>query len=202
MPTPEKILEGLTYAANQYSVLAILWHVIFLALIIILFTGRKPPKKITGIILALPVISVGIIAVFIPNPFNAIIFLLAGILLLIFGNFLADENIEIHWNIFSVAGLLLIIYGWVYPHFVDGSSLFRYLYRAPTGIVPCPTLSIVIGFTLFFNGFKSKKWMFTLVVLGLFYGIFGFFRLKVYLDIGLLLGALLLGILALLPKRV
>jgi len=86
----------------------------------------------------------------------------------------------------------MIIFGWVYPHFLEKSSLINYLYSAPTGLIPCPTLSIVIGFALLFNRFESKAWPLILSVISLFYGLFGIFRLKVMLDAGLLFGALFL----------
>jgi hypothetical protein len=60
------------------------------------------------------------------------------------------------------------------------------------GLIPCPTLSVFIGFTLLFHGFGSKKWMLSAALIGLFYGIFGVLRLKVYLDVALIAGALFL----------
>jgi hypothetical protein len=43
-----------------------------------------------------------------------------------------------------------------------------------------------------FHGFGSKKWMLVAALFGLFYGIFGVLRLKVYLDLALVAGALFL----------
>jgi len=37
MPTPEEILTGLTGIANDYSLLAIIWHIIFLIFVVYLF---------------------------------------------------------------------------------------------------------------------------------------------------------------------
>jgi hypothetical protein len=63
-------------------------------------------------------------------------------------------------------------------------------------LIPCPTLSIVIGFTLLANGMSSRYWSLSLAVLGLFYGLFGILRLQVQIDAGLLIGATTLTILA------
>jgi hypothetical protein len=90
----------------------------------------------------------------------------------------------------------MISFGWVYPHFLESGNWFNYLYAAPTGLIPCPTLSITIGFALLANGLSSRVWSLFLAIIGLFYGLFGIFRLEVHLDVGLLVGALLLFILA------
>ncbi|MCU0653355.1 MAG: hypothetical protein MUD10_03795, partial [Candidatus Pacebacteria bacterium] len=47
-------------------------------------------------------------------------------------------------------------------------------------------------YSLVFNGLGSKSIMLTLIIFGLFYGVFGVLRLAVYLDIFLILGALVL----------
>jgi hypothetical protein len=75
------------------------------------------------------------------------------------------------------------------------------VYAAPVGLVPCPTLSIVIGFTLLVGGFNSRKWMLILAIVGLFYGIIGYFRLGVKLDIGLIVGALTVALVSFWPSR-
>ena len=50
----------------------------------------------------------------------------------------------------------------------------------PTGLVPCPTLSIVIGLALIVEGLDSRIWTSVLVgATGVFYGIFGAVRLGV-----------------------
>ena len=60
------------------------------------------------------------------------------------------------------------------------------------GLIPCPTLSLVIGFTLLAGGFGSKAWSLVLVAAGTFYGLFGVARLGVVLDVVLAGGALCL----------
>jgi hypothetical protein len=84
---------------------------------------------------------------------------------------------------------VLIVYGWTYPHFLDTDSWIAYLYASPFGIVPCPTLSVVMGITLAFRILRSRSWSTTLVVAGLLYGGIGVFRLGVLLDWGLLFAA-------------
>ena len=84
----------------------------------------------------------------------------------------------------------------VYPHFFGISyplpwvfGPLAYLYAAPTGLIPCPTLSLVIGFALLGGGLGSRAWSISLAAVGLFYGLFGVMRLRVYWDIPLIFGA-------------
>jgi len=62
------------------------------------------------------------------------------------------------------------------------------------GLIPCPTLSLLIGFLLLYNGFGSQAVTLTFVIAGLFYGIFGVLKLGVYLDIFLVFGSITLVI--------
>ena len=86
----------------------------------------------------------------------------------------------------------MIAFGLIYPHFLNTDSFIKYLYASPLGLVPCPTLSLLIGFVLLYNGFGSNSISIAFIVIGLFYGIFGVFKLGVYLDLGLLFGTITL----------
>jgi hypothetical protein len=79
--------------------------------------------------------------------------------------------------------------GFVYPHFLQGGSFFWYLYAAPMGVLPCPTLAFVTGVTLMVDGVGSRPWNVILVAAGLFFGIVGVAKLGVWLDVGLVIGA-------------
>ncbi|MEJ2595347.1 MAG: hypothetical protein P8100_09530 [bacterium] len=93
---------------------------------------------------------------------------------------------------FIVIGIIMIVFGLVYPHFIETDSAVKYLYASPAGLIPCPTLSILIGFILLFNGFGSQPITMTFVVFGLFYGFFGAMKLHVHLDFALIFGSLTL----------
>lgn len=202
MPSHEEILTGLARIANDYSLIAILWHLVFLIFIILLFLGKRPPKKYTTMFLTLPLISAGIMALMTGNPFNAIVFIALSLILVLYALKLSSEQIEVKVNFPGIIGIAMIAFGWVYPHFVETSMPLKYLYATPLGLIPCPTLSLVIGFTLLFQGFSSRKWILALTVIGLYYGLFGLFSLKVYLDAGLVIGAIVLGMLYFSVKKV
>jgi hypothetical protein len=190
MPAPFEILNSLALAANKFTTIAIVWHLIILIFILLLITGRKFNTKQISAGLAIFLLSVAIIAVLVSNPFNAIMFALAALISGIMTLKFKPLVIGLKWDFVSVAGLIILIFGFVYPHFLEGDSYVRYLYASPMGLIPCPTLLAFIGISLMLRGFGSKKWMLVAALFGLFYGIFGVLRLKVYLDVVLIAGAL------------
>jgi len=135
------------------------------------------------------------------NPFNGTVFLLFGIILAVIGLRMPNERTQKApaWGL--VFGILMILFGWIYPHFLVDGTWIKYLYAAPMGLIPCPTLSFTIGFAMLANGFSSRAWTMLLVFLGVFYSLFGALRLGVHLDFVLLAGALLLLIQMLASKH-
>jgi len=201
MPTPEKILNGLSLAANSYTLLSIFWHIIVLLFLILLISGKRPSNKLVTIGSILTMLSVALVAIMVSNPFNAVMFLLASLLFAYITWRLPQTAVSISWDFYSVTGIIMIAFGLVYPHFLEDADFFNYLYASPLGLIPCPTLSLVVGFTLLFHGLYFKKWMLSLALVGLFYGIFGVFRLKVYLDLVLIAGSLSLVVLSFMIKN-
>lgn len=139
--------------------------------------------------MCLPVISVAVMAFMTGNPFNGMLFSILALLLFIFGLKASGQPVQNSSLVFMVIGILMIAFGMVYPHFIGEGSFVRYLYASPVGLIPCPTLSLLIGFLLLYNGFGSQSLTFTLVIFGLFYGIFGALKFGVYLDIFLVFGS-------------
>lgn len=196
MPTPQEILRGLQELANGWRALAVFWHAYFGALLLGFAWGVRPERRLLGILLALPLLSVSILAWTIGNPFNGTVFALAALALATVSLTLPAGPVPMGplWTV--NLGALLFAFGWVYPHFLETSSPLAYLYAAPTGLVPCPTLSIVVGMSLLVDGLGSKAWCLVLAASGIFYGIFGAFRLGVTIDVVLIAGA---GALSLVP---
>jgi apolipoprotein N-acyltransferase len=196
MPTPSDIIEGLSAIVKNFKWIAIAWHILFAVVVVLFFTGWRPKRKFAAFALSVPLLSVSVLAWIKNNPFSGIVFLLFAVLLAVVGLRLPDEKVQrgVPWA-FGI-GILMIIFGWIYPHFLESGKWFEYLYAAPTGLIPCPTLSITIGFALLANGLSSRLWSFLLAFIGLFYGLFGVIRLGVHLDVGVLIGSLALVLLA------
>jgi hypothetical protein len=196
MPTPQQILRGLEELANGWRPLAVFWHAYFGALLMSLCLGARPDRRLAGVLLSLPLLSVSALAWMSANPFNGTLFALTGIASIAMAVKLPEGRVGLGPRWALIAGCLLSAFGWVYPHFLETSPFLTYLYAAPTGLVPCPTLSIVIGVSLILNALGSRLWCFVLGLTGVFYGIFGAVRLGVAIDVFLLAGALSMVFLA------
>jgi hypothetical protein len=194
VPSPEEILAGLRTIANDWRWLAGVWHGYFGVLAFGLVLGVRPSRRTAGVLLALPLLSVSALSWIYANPFNGGVFALAGVALLLIALKLGGGAVRVGPRWSTVAGALMFTFGWVYPHFLGGATPAAWLYAAPTGLIPCPTLSIVIGATLVLEGLGSRSWCLVLAVVGLFYGVFGAFRLGVQIDLALLVGAVVMAI--------
>lgn len=190
MPTPDQILAGLGSIANDWSLLAAAWHVYYGAIPVLVLLGGRPSRRLTGALLSLPLLSVSGLAWGTGNPFNGAFFAISSIALIVIAARLPRESIQIAPTWMVMTGAFMFLVGWVYPHFLSAASPLAYLYAAPTGLIPCPTLSATIGLALVASGVGSAAWMRVLGVTGLFYGLFGAARLGVWIDMALLLGAI------------
>ena len=199
MPSVRDILASLHVIANQHLSIAILWHALFYLTLAGLAGNWRPGNRMMGLLLLFPALSVAVLSGISGNTFNATLF---SALVVLAGWFTYRTNREtIQWSAqpFQGLGLLLVIFGLVYPHFLDTGSYYTYLFAAPVGLIPCPTLSVMAGFLLMLNGLGSRALAWIVAGFGFFYGALGTFYLGVWLDAGLLAGATGLMILGLRP---
>lgn len=189
MPSSEDIVRGLGEIARGWPRLAVLWHLYFSVIVVALLAGYRASRRIMGVLLAIPLLSVSALSWEGGNPFNGTVFGLATVTLLVAAKRLGLEKVELASKPSVAAGTLLLAFGLVYPHFPTVGSVLSYLYAAPTGLIPCPTLSAIIGLALILGGFGSVLWPAILGVLGLFYGFYGAVTLGVSIDWILFAGA-------------
>jgi hypothetical protein len=189
MPSSQTILDQLKLVSNSAVSVALGWHVALALAVAALILGWRPSQRAAGVMLATPVISAAAVALTFGNPFNGVILGALGCALVLIALRLPVARVARGGSAAAAVGILMIGFGSWYPHFVEGGTPLAYLYAAPTGLIPCPTLSLVIGFALLGGGLRSRAWSITLAAVGLFYGLFGVVRLGVSLDIPLILGA-------------
>jgi hypothetical protein len=189
VPSPEKILAGLQLIANRAQTVATLWHIAVLLALIAVVSGWRPSRRTSALALVLPLLSVAIVAALHRGAFNGAVFTVLGIALALLGRRVPADppGKPPRWAL--GLGIAMAVLGFVYPHFLAVGSFFWYLYGAPLGVLPCPTLSFVIGVTLVLDGVGSRAWAVLLAAVGLCYGLVGVVRLGVWLDVGLLFGA-------------
>ena len=192
MPKTPDILSGLQSIVNNYSTFAIIWHFAIYLLSGFIIARWRPSNRVLTLLFSLPILSVAVFAWISGNPFNGTLFSILTILIFVFGLRASASPISFSGLPFLAAGIIMVVFGLVYPHFVNGDSFIRYLYASPFGLIPCPTLSLIIGFALILNGFGSRSISISLIAFGLFYGVFGVLKLSVHLDLFLLFGTLTL----------
>ena len=192
MPSPEAILAEATAIANEWQSVAIIWHIVLAIAVVALGVGWQPPTRWLALTLAAPFISVSAVAWMFSNPFNGTAFAVFGVLLIVVARRFSSIRFERASPLFSAAGVLLVVFGWMYPHFLRADSWTAYAYASPFGLLPCPTLSVVIGLTLIFGLTRERAWGAALAVAATIYGVIGVFQLGVSFDYGLLAGAAVL----------
>jgi len=199
-PTPEGIISSLTELANKWRLTAVFWHLYFAIFIAALVFGIRPSKRVAGLLLALPFLSVSILAFTIFNPVNGVGFALVGMLLVYVSVKMPREPVQIAPWWVLIAGVFMFVFGWIYPHFLDASSPYSFLYSSPIGVIPCPTLSIGISLALIMSSLNSRKVSLILGNAGVIYGLTGVAMLGVTIDLILLFGAIVTLIFAFVGK--
>lgn len=199
MPSPELILENLSYTANTAIWLAVAWHVaVGVALVALASRHWQPSRKRAASLLALPALSVSAVAWLFGNPFNGAAFLLIAALIAAIGARLPADPVEpgSKWSI--VLGAAALGYAWLYPHFVAADAAWLAV-GSPMGVLPCPTLALIGGFGLIAGAFGSRAWAVATGLAGLFFGLVGILSLGVLLDSGLVIVSGALLVLAIAP---
>jgi hypothetical protein len=195
MPTTPEILAGLTTIANEGLLVAVAWHFAIATAIVWIVTGWRPTRRAAAVLMATPLVSVAAFAFAYGNPFNGAVFALGALALVILGLTARAGRVQPGPRWATAIGVAMVAYAWAYPHFLDGGSPIVYLFAAPVGLVPCPTVALVIGLSLLAGG-VNRRVAGVVALLGLFYGGFGAARLGVLLDLGLIVGAIGLAVLA------
>jgi len=189
-----EILAGLGRIANEAFAYAVLWHLVIAGLLIALLLQWRPAPRLAGGLLCLPLASVSGFAWAFGNPFNGIAFAMVTVVLGLFVWRAPERDVRRSrpWTV--ALGGMLVAFGWFYPHFLVGRPALAYLYGAPVGLIPCPTLSLLIGVTLIGSGPNTKSGSLVLAGAGAFYALFGALRLGVLIDLVLLAGSIGLGL--------
>ena len=191
---PESILAALTQIANGWRGLAFVWHVLLAVLLLKIVAGWRPSSQLLARLLIAPLLSVSLLAWLSGNAFNGSAFAVVAATLLRATTRLSNAPVQLGSRARVASGVAFIVFGWTYPHFLTTNSWTAYLYASPFGLLPCPTLSVVLGITLLVRDCRSSLWTAPLVIAGLLYGAIGVFGLGVPLDWGLLAAAAILAV--------
>jgi hypothetical protein len=184
------ILTAAARIATEWIPLAAAWHIAAAALALSLWWPGLDGRAIATLLSVMPV-SVAAMAAWSGNPFNLAVFAAMGLVMIALAGTSVSSRVTLAGGRDAAAGLIMCGFGWVYPHFLDGPA-WQYLYGAPLGLLPCPTLAFLIGVSLLANSFDSKPWTILMSSVGLIYGAIGVFILRVTIDWFLIAGAAIL----------
>jgi hypothetical protein len=184
----EKVLDYLTTVSNLNLWLNAVIHLMVLTAVLILIFAKENRVKrwvVDGVICLL-FISIVSVAIVYGNPFHALTMgLLAVFAVIELWQGKNEFNIP-KINLHTFIAFSSIIIGFWYPDFVKTTPI-ALLLVSPAGIVPCPTLLIVLGLlTLTYPRVNKTQYTITAII-GVFYGFTGVFQLKVFLDIALII---------------
>lgn len=188
MPPPDSILAGLTHIANSAFWVAVVWHGLLAASLAGLALGWRPRERVATAAMAALAASVAVLAFLFGNPFNGVVFSLLTAGALAVARTRPASRVRPGPAADVAAGAVLLLYAWVYPHFLQGLPPVAYAIGSPLGLLPCPTLSAIVGLTVLQANRFGQGWTAGLAGAGLLYGLIGVFRLGVWLDVGLLAG--------------
>jgi hypothetical protein len=192
MPSPSEILAGATRIANEALAWAIVWHVAVGTLLTLAVRGWRPSRRTIALLISAPLASASTFAWIEHNPFNGSV--LAAVALILVSGVARIPRAALdpgrRWE--HAFGALLIAFAWLYPHFLPERSPLVYLYAAPMGVIPCPSLSLAIGASLLTHHPGGRRQTYALACAGGLYGLLGVFYLGVWIDVLLLAGAVAL----------
>jgi hypothetical protein len=134
------------------------WHALLAVFLVTVLAGWRLSTRVLGYLLVAPLLSVSLVAWLSGNPFNGAVFAIVVAVLLTTAARLPKTVVRLASSAWVVPGIALVVLGATYPHFVRTHSWTTYIYASPFGILPCPTLSVVIGITLLFPDLRSKSW--------------------------------------------
>jgi len=182
----ERILAGLQMTVNTYSGLRVVHHILLIVVFIFFISFKERVSRLVSLYTVLAFLTIFLTSLApIGNIFYLVVFgILTTLAILEFLNPKTDYSMKGTPTINVVIALLSGFLGFWYPHFMEG--YFKALYASPYGIIPCPTLLVILSFFLVFYPYSHKFFHWILTIVGLFFGFFGFFVLKVRIDLALL----------------
>lgn len=143
--------------------------------------------------------SIYFIKVFNMADVYVILFVIQGIIFLIFGVFRPNISFRFKPDVYSITGIFFIIYAMIaYPiiEYVLGRSYPKIL---SFGLVPCPTTIFTFSLLLW----TDKKFPIFILIIPLFFAISGFLAivLGIWEDIGLMIAGILGTIMIMIRDR-
>ena len=189
--SPQQVNDMLQKATSGLKNYALIVHIIFISTF---FTGIFL-RKIRNIIFPLLMIFISISAVVAAVLYkilpNIVIYGLYAVLITV-SHIKKEFDFDFKkksWLSY-VFGILGIVMGFWYLHWVEKPILINALFFSPLGIVNCPTMLVVCGILIFNSNTKLYLLESVVGLSTLWIGFMGIFALEAYIDIILIITAL------------
>lgn len=189
MASAQELMQGLDFIAMKYRWLAITQHLLLLFLVFFYWCYRERMSWVLSLYFFLTSVLVGTLALAEAN--NLITCAVFGILAIMFLAELVSSEMDystkrLKWYNLTVA-LLAGCYALWYPF--SGDYIYSLL-SSPYGILPTPTLMVILAFFLVALPEVNRKLHGFLIICSFYYGMMGAMRLNIYWDIPLAVVAL------------
>jgi hypothetical protein len=186
MRSPQEITNSLALVSSNLAMYSLCMHVAFLAVLAagLLLPGAR--TRLFGGFLGLLAASAAGVALYYSIPPNILLFGLYFVLILH-----ALLRGGLGWDLSKtnaadrLFGLIGLIFGFWYLHWVESPLMLNALLYSPMGVVNCPTMMIISGF-LCLASRRPSVLEFVSGAVCVFFGLFGIFRLGAYVDVALL----------------
>jgi hypothetical protein len=193
MPAPHQILEQLTRLATEGRMLGLIWHLALLVGLALVVAKKWESRASLAVAAVFPMFTASLVAFAVGNWVNGLVLDLGALTMVVISRKFTGTPIEIGRPIPFTVGVATMLYAVFYTHFTSIHS-WTDVWMTPIGVLPCPTMALVIGLGLMAGGFRSRAWSLTAAVLGLGYSLFGVFVLKVQWDLGLFAASVVMGL--------
>ena len=200
MPSPEQILEASTMIANRWLSLAVAWHAV-IGIVVVLIIARAVTRRAIAAVLAVAMASVSVMAWSVNNPFNGGVFAIMAIGQTWIVTRTPRATLQPASTALMASGALFAAFGWFYPHFLPDRSPWIYVYAAPMGLLPCPTLAMIAGVALMAGVLETRARALLIGVAALIYGLIGVIVLGVTIDVMLIAAAIVVLVAGLTKPR-
>ena len=191
--SPEEIYDHLLKVVDQTRPFSVVAHILFLTVFVVGLVLKKIRTVLFTFFIALISLSALVVAVAYMILPNIIIF--AMFLGFIVHAYLKKKlNFELKniagTNVFF--GIVGLVFGFWYLHWVESPIWLNALLYSPLGIVNCPTMVTVCAFLCLTKKPRSVFLEATVAGTTLYFGFFGIFLLKAYVDVVLIACAMFL----------
>jgi len=190
---PEEIHAMLSNVADQLQSFSAVVHMIFLVVMAIGLIFKRIRNVLFSSFIALLSLAATIIAVKYMILPNIIIF--AMFLVFIINAYLKKQLDFVLKNLAPANlffGILGLVFGFWYLHWVESPVWFNALLYSPLGALNCPTMLTVCAFLCLTKKPRSVILEATVAGITLYFGFFGVFRLGAYVDVSLIVCSLFL----------